>query len=40
MTPTKNINDKVWFQTWLYFEATTPTNKINIVTYFENITVE
>ena len=32
--------DKVWLQTWLYPNITTPTIKINLTTYIENLTVK
>ena len=32
--------NKVWIQTCLDVTATTPTKKINMITYFKNIIVE
>ena len=32
--------DEIQLQNWLQFKATNSLNKINIITYFENLTIE
>ena len=37
---TSYLIDKIWLQNWLQSKTTSLLNKINITTYFENLTIK